>query len=102
MQIADKIRFLREEILDLDATEFGRRCGVNRRTVYSWENGESVPCLDNIAMIAIVCNVTVNYLMYEECTMQLYCDGINDNSLNILKNIVDNFEHLNKKKKDCL
>lgn len=100
MKLPDKIRFLREELMDLDATEFSQKCGVNRRTIYSWENGESVPCLDNIAMIALVCNVTVNYLLDESCPLQFYCFGVSQRSFNILKETVENYHEINKIKKE--
>lgn len=98
MDIADKIKYLRKNILQIDETEFSKRCGVNRRTLYSWESGETKPCVENIAMIAVVCNTTINYLIIDDCELEFYFPDVTDASLDILYRIVKNYEEINEKK----
>lgn len=99
MDIADKIKFLRTQILKVDETEFARRCGINRRTLYSWENGETQPCIENIAIVAINCNTTINYLLYEQCELELCFPDIDIQSFEIIKNLIKKYETLNLHKK---
>ena len=98
MDIADKIRYLRTQILKIDETEFAKRCGLNRRTLYSWDNGETQPCVENVAIIAINCNTTINYLLFDKCELEFCFSDIDSQSFEILKDIVEKYETLNLEK----
>ena len=39
MDFADKIKFLREKILDMTQVELAKRLCVSRTSVHNWENG---------------------------------------------------------------
>lgn len=41
MDFADKIKFLREKILDMTQVELAKRLCVSRTSVHNWENGVS-------------------------------------------------------------
>ncbi len=98
MELVDKIIYLRTEILQINEIEFANRCGVNRRTVYSWEHAISKPTLENLTAIATVCNVTLDYLLYNDKELELYISDVRDKSFEILKAIASEYQSLNKKK----
>lgn len=95
MEIADKIRYLRKEILGMDELSFAKLCDVNRRTIYAWENGESKPSLENIAVIATRCFTTIDYLIYDNCELQFCFPDISDEALDTLRRLIKNYEQLN-------
>ena len=51
MDFADKIKFLREKILDMTQVELAKRLCVSRTSVHNWENGVSKPSTENIKTI---------------------------------------------------
>lgn len=48
MNIGEKIKFLRKNILQLNQGEFARKLNVSRLTVRNWECGYSKPVPENI------------------------------------------------------
>ena len=98
MEIADKIIYLRTQLLQINEIEFADRCGVDRRTVYSWEPGISKPILGNMIAIAIVCDVTLDYLLSNDKELELYISDVSDESFEILKSITREYKKVNEKK----
>lgn len=98
MEIYEKILFLRKELLQVSGTEFARRCGVDRRTLYSWESGQSKPSLHNKAMIAIVCSITLDFLLNDETDIELYISDVDEKAYKILKEIALEYKAINERK----
>lgn len=48
MDIADKIKFLRTNILDLSQDKFAKKIDVTRATINNWEQGLSTPTIAHI------------------------------------------------------
>lgn len=71
MHISEKIKFIRTKILNVSAQKFADMCGVTARTVYAWESGVSLPCLDNIVAIANTCHYC-SHSKYMPCFIGLF------------------------------
>lgn len=61
MDFADKIKFLREKILDMTQVELAKRLCVSRTSVHNWENGVSKPSTENIKTISLLCGISTDY-----------------------------------------
>ena len=86
MDIADKIKFLRTNILDLSQDKFAKKIDVTRATINNWEQGLSTPTIAHITMIALVCNITTD----------LSVRDINDEEYQILTQLINYFNNVNK------
>ena len=73
MDIADKIKFLRTNILDISQDKFAKKIAVTRATINNWEQGLSTPTIAHIKMIALVCNITTDYLIKCDPPFRIIC-----------------------------
>lgn len=62
MEIKDTILELRKS-LNLSQTEFSQKLLVSRQAVSRWENGDTVPNIDTLKLIAKTFDVSVDYLL---------------------------------------
>ena len=85
MDIADKIKFLRTNILD-----------ITRATINNWEQGLSTPTIAHIKMIALVCNITTDYLIKCDHPLELSVRDINNEEYQILTQLINYFNNVNK------
>lgn len=92
MDIADKIKFLRTNILDLSQDKFAKKIDVTRSTI----NSLSTPTIAHITMIALVCNITTDYLIKYDHPLELSVRDINDEEYQILTQIINYFNNVNK------
>lgn len=99
MAIADKIKFLRTNILDLSQEKFAKKIDVTRGTINNWEQGLSVPTIAHITMIALVCNITTDYLIEDNHPLELSVRDINDREYQILLQLINYFNDINNKEK---
>lgn len=99
MDIADKIKFLRTNILDLSQEKFEKKIDVTRGTINNWEQGLSVPTIAHITMIALVCNITTDYLIEDNHPLELFVRDINDREYQILLQLINYFNDINNKEK---
>lgn len=92
MDIADKIRFLRTNILNISQEKFAKKIDVTRMTVNNWEQGLTKPNISYITMIALICNVTTDYLINNEEPLTLSVRNITDEEYNLLSQIIEYFK----------
>ena len=71
MDFADKIKFLREEILNISQVELAKKLSVSRTSIYNWENGVSKPSVENIKTISLLCGLTTDYLIKEDYPLEI-------------------------------
>ena len=64
MNLNEKIYKLRKDS-GLTREEFAEKFNVSRQAVSKWENGDSMPDIDNIIKIAKFFNVTIDYLLLD-------------------------------------
>lgn len=69
MRLSEKIMELRKKS-GWSQEELAEQLGVSRQSVSKWENGESVPELDKIIRMSELWNVSTDFLLKEEETMQ--------------------------------
>lgn len=93
MDISDKIKYIRDELLNLSQEAFAMKIGVTRVTIRNWENGISKPVVSNLLMIAMVGNVTLDYLIFDEVSEQLSLIGIDEEQYKILKDLIEYFKN---------
>ena len=96
MDIADKIKFLRTNILDLSQDKFAKKIDVTRATINNWEQDLSTPTIAHITMIALVCNITTDYLIKYDHPLELSVRDINDEEYQILTQLINYFNNVNK------
>lgn len=62
LTFGEKIRFFRED-LDMTQKELGEKLGISQRKVSFLECGRCEPSLDDIAALALLFNVSADYLL---------------------------------------
>ena len=92
MDIADKIKFLRTNILDISQDKFAKKIA----TINNWEQGLSTPTIAHIKMIALVCNITTDYLIKCDHPLELSVRDINNEEYQILTQLINYFNNVNK------
>ena len=60
--LGEKIRMLRKENA-ISKEELAEQLGVSRQSISLWENGQTVPTIDNIVSIAAIFNVSTDALI---------------------------------------
>ena len=96
MDIADKIKFLRTNILEMTQVKFANKIGVTRMTVKNWEDGLSKPTTTHITMIALICGVSTDYLIYDTHQLDLCLINLNAGEYILLKQLIEYFTKQNK------
>lgn len=101
MDLADKIKYIRNYFLDQTQEAFASNIGVTRSTIKNWENGVSRPTVSNLLMIAMIGEVTLDCLIFDDKPFQLSTLELNDNQYNIIDNLIKYFnDNLNRKNHD--
>ena len=77
MNINDRIRLARKHA-DLRQAAFAKLIGVKQQAVSKWENGISVPEIDNLSMIVKVCGVRYAWLIDGSGRMEQYSQRTQD------------------------
>lgn len=95
MEISEKIRFLRTNIVNLSQEAFAKKINVTRTTIKNWENGTSTPTVSHILLISLLCNVSTDYLIGNSSQYCLSLYGINDKKYFILSELISFFDDYN-------
>ena len=96
MDIADKIKYLRTEVVKLPQDQFAVKIGVTRSTIKNWESGLSTPTVSHIMMISILCGVSIHYLVFDDCSEELSLNDIDDDQYKVIQTLVMYFRKRNK------
>lgn len=99
MDIADKIRLLRCDKLKLSQQAFANKLYVSRKTITNWESGASKPTTAHIMMLSIVCEVTTDFLIFEDHPFELSLHDIGDYEYGLLNEVIQYYVEKNKKHK---
>lgn len=83
MRISEKIKFQREEVMNLKQKELAPMIGVSIATLKKWENDENFPNVNHLIMISMACNVSLQYLIYENHEEELSQIGLDDEEYEI-------------------
>lgn len=71
MQSGEKIQRLRTE-QNLSQKELAEKLEVSRQAIAKWETNRGIPDIENLKRIAQLFNVSIDYLVYEEKSIQDY------------------------------
>lgn len=92
MDIADKVKYIRNNVLNQTQETFASKIGVTRSTIKNWENGSSYPTVSHLLMIAITGEVSLDYLIFNDSELQLSLSGIDDIQYNLIKSLIAYFQ----------
>lgn len=87
MDIAEKIKFLRNN-LNISQDNFAKLLSVSKTTIKNWENGTSKPTTANIMLIANICHVTVDYLIFDNHPLEIPLNNTDDEAYEILDKLI--------------
>lgn len=91
--IADKIKFLREE-MQITQTALAKKLGITRSSVNAWEMGISTPSTQYLVELANIFKVSTDYLLGISSNASIRTDGLNDDDIKLVYGII---EHLRNK-----
>ena len=86
--LADKIKKLREQT-GMTQADLAKKLSLTRAGINAWEMGISVPSTPYIIEIANLFHVTTDYLFGLDENQTLRTDGLNDQEISALINIID-------------
>ena len=73
--VADKIKFLREQI-GLTQSDLAKRLGITRSSVNAWEMGISVPSTQYVVELANIFRVSTDYLLGMKTSAAVSVEGL--------------------------
>lgn len=97
--IPQKITYLRENILDINQSQFGKMINVTRGSVSNWESGISKPTLSHISMICTICHITTDYLLLDKHPLEISARNLTEDEYKILQCMITFFIKKNSEEK---
>ena len=90
--IAERIRILRE-VHQMTQTELAKKLGVTRSGVNAWEMGVSVPSTQYVVELALLFDVSADYLLGIETSATINVGGLTDEQVSALLGVVRCFKN---------
>lgn len=87
--ISDKIKYLRENILDMSQSKFAKMINVTRGSVSNWEHGYSNPTISHITMISSLCHITPDYLVRKNHPLEISARDLSNDQYYLLKKFIE-------------
>ena len=91
----EKIKYIREHILNVNQSEFGKMINVTRGSVSNWENGLSKPNLSHISMICTICHITTDYLLIDNHPLEISARDLSNDEYKIISDLIAFFHNKN-------
>ena len=92
-----RIRQLRERN-KMSQEELGRRVGRSKSVISSYENNIKIPPLDVLVEIALVFNVSLDYLVGIDKKEMISANGLSERQRTVIENIITVFKDKTPKK----
>lgn len=89
--IGDKIKKLRKN-QNFTQSDVARKLGITRSSVNAWEMGISVPSTQYIIELAMLFNVSSDYLLDIPLNASINVNGLSEKEVAAVKEIVDCFK----------
>lgn len=99
MNIADKIKYYRKNILNISQFELAKKMSVSRKTIANWEAGLTTPNSNNIIILSKLFGLSIEYMINENAEESLLLENIDDNQYQILNVLINYFLEQNEKDK---
>lgn len=94
IEFGKRVKNLRKQ-KSLTQEQLAKRLWVTKSIISAYESGIKYPSLDMLIKLSYIFNVSTDYLLGISKKQYLDITGLQDNQINILKNLVEEF---NKKK----
>lgn len=76
----------------MNQVELANALSVSKQTVSNWENNNIQPSVDMLVKIADYFSVSTDYLLCRNNTKSINADGLNENQLMHIKQIIDDIK----------
>lgn len=86
--ICDKIKLLREKS-GITQSELSKKLGITRSGVNAWEMGISIPSTQYIVELALLFNVSADYLLGLDATSSVSVSGLSDEEVSSVVSIIE-------------
>ncbi len=86
--ICDKIKILREKC-GITQSSLAKKLGITRSSVNAWEMGLSIPSTQYIVELALIFNVSTDYLLGLEKTSTVSVNGLTDREISSIVEIIE-------------
>lgn len=93
--IADKIKLLREK-QGLTQADLAKKLGITRSSVNAWEMGISVPSTQYIVDLAILFEVSSDYILDIPKTATVNINGLSEKEVSAVVKIIECLKEKNK------
>lgn len=90
--IAEKIKTLRVK-QNLTQSDIAKKLGITRSSVNAWEMGISTPSTQYIVELALLFNVSSDYLLNIPRTSTINIDGLSEREVSTIKEIIECFKN---------
>ena len=90
--IAERIRILREAH-QMTQTELAKKLGVTRSGVNAWEMGVSVPSTQYVVELALLFDVSADYLLGIEASSTINVSGLTDEQVSAVLAVIRCFKN---------
>ena len=90
--IAEKIKALRVK-QNLTQSDIAKKLGITRSSVNAWEMGISTPSTQYIVELALLFNVSSDYLLNIPRTSTVNVDGLSKREVASIREIIDCFKN---------
>lgn len=89
--ISERIKMLREQY-NYSQADLAKKLNIARTSVLAWENQTSVPSMKQIIAMAKLFRISTDYLLEVNNERTLTLDGLKDDEINIICNLLNYFD----------
>lgn len=97
--ISEKIKLLRTE-RNLTQNDVAKELGITRSSVNAWERGISVPSIQYIVELALLFNVSSDFLLEIPEHSSVSTEGLSEKEVSVVVEIIRCLKEKNKKDAD--
>lgn len=92
--IADKVKFLREE-MGITQSDLAKKLGITRSSVNAWEMGISIPSTQYLVELSYIFKVSTDYLLGISTDAHISTEGLNDEDIKLVYGIIEHLKNKN-------
>ena len=85
--IAERIKFIREQE-HISQADLAKRLGITRSSVNAWELGISVPSTHYVVELAVLFNVSTDFILGVNSSATIGVDGLTDKDVELVRRMV--------------